>query len=288
MTTAHRPTFEPARGGTGRNEGDLSKLSQQYSSKDMPSHTKLKYRQKGQGHADEIRSKDLRRELEEKERVSRDSRERRGRESGWSASGAGSSSSSSKKARLEQLVHNTQDEDDSYDEVDDDLRRELEEKERVSRDSRERRGRESGWSASGAGSSSSSSKKARLEQLVHNTQDEDDSYDEVDDELDSDEDDTAELMAELARIKKERALEKAQRDALVAEEQERIRTENILHGNPLLNPEPADFKVKRRWDDDVVFKNCAKGLEERKKEPAFINDAIRSEFHRKFMEKYIK
>uniref|UniRef100_A0A915APQ9 Cwf15/Cwc15 cell cycle control protein n=3 Tax=Ascarididae TaxID=6250 RepID=A0A915APQ9_PARUN len=80
----------------------------------------------------------------------------------------------------------------------------------------------------------------------------------------------------------------AQRDAVIAEEQERIRTENILHGNPLLNPEPADFRVKRRWDDDVVFKNCAKGLDERKKEPSFINDAIRSEFHRKFMEKYIK
>ena len=40
--------------------------------------------------------------------------------------------------------------------------------------------------------------------------------------------------------------------------------ENILHGNPLLatGGETADdgFKVKRRWDDDVVFKNCAKGL----------------------------
>ena len=47
MTTAHRPTFDPARGGTGRNEGDLSKLSVQYSSKDMPSHTKLKYRSVG-------------------------------------------------------------------------------------------------------------------------------------------------------------------------------------------------------------------------------------------------
>lgn len=30
MTTAHRPTFDPARGGTGRNEGDLSKLSRRH------------------------------------------------------------------------------------------------------------------------------------------------------------------------------------------------------------------------------------------------------------------
>ena len=57
MTTAHRPTFEPARGGTGRNETDLSKLSQQYSSKDMPSHKTLKYRQPGQAHPDEIKHK---------------------------------------------------------------------------------------------------------------------------------------------------------------------------------------------------------------------------------------
>lgn len=57
MTTAHRPTFEPARGGTGKNEGDLAKLSQQYSSKDMPSHTKLKYRQPGQAHPDEVKAK---------------------------------------------------------------------------------------------------------------------------------------------------------------------------------------------------------------------------------------
>lgn len=44
MTTAARPTFDPARGGRGKGEGDLSALSKQYSSRDLPSHTKLKYR----------------------------------------------------------------------------------------------------------------------------------------------------------------------------------------------------------------------------------------------------
>ena len=43
-----------------------------------------------------------------------------------------------------------------------------------------------------------------------------------------------------------------------------------------------------RWDDDVVFKNCAKGVEEARKEKRFINDTLRSEFHKKFMEKYVK
>lgn len=45
--------------------------------------------------------------------------------------------------------------------------------------------------------------------------------------------------------------------------------------------------VNFRWDDDVVFKNCASG-DERKKDRTFINDSLRSEFHKKFMEKYIK
>uniref|UniRef100_A0A671KLT5 CWC15 spliceosome associated protein homolog n=1 Tax=Sinocyclocheilus anshuiensis TaxID=1608454 RepID=A0A671KLT5_9TELE len=43
MTTAARPTFEPARGGRGKGEGDLSALSKQYSSRDLPGHTKIKY-----------------------------------------------------------------------------------------------------------------------------------------------------------------------------------------------------------------------------------------------------
>jgi hypothetical protein len=46
MTTAARPTFEPARGGQGRGEKDLSAISRQYSSRDLPSHNKLKYRYK--------------------------------------------------------------------------------------------------------------------------------------------------------------------------------------------------------------------------------------------------
>ena len=44
MTTAARPTFDTARGGTGKGENDLSALSKQYSSRDLPSHTRLKYR----------------------------------------------------------------------------------------------------------------------------------------------------------------------------------------------------------------------------------------------------
>ena len=45
MTTAARPTWDTAKGGRGKGEGDLSALSKQYSSRDLPSHTKLKHRQ---------------------------------------------------------------------------------------------------------------------------------------------------------------------------------------------------------------------------------------------------
>ena len=44
MTTAARPTFDTARGGAQRGEGNLSALTKQYSAKDLPSHTKLKTR----------------------------------------------------------------------------------------------------------------------------------------------------------------------------------------------------------------------------------------------------
>ena len=54
-----------------RGESDLGKLSKQYSSKDMPSHTKLKYRQIGQNAPEEIRSRDLHRELHDRERSAR-------------------------------------------------------------------------------------------------------------------------------------------------------------------------------------------------------------------------
>lgn len=49
----------------------------------------------------------------------------------------------------------------------------------------------------------------------------------------------------------------------------------------------TEFKVKRRWDDDVVFKNCARGEVDHTKR-GFVNDTLRSEFHKKFMKKYIQ
>jgi protein CWC15 len=140
-------------------------------------------------------------------------------------------------------------------------------------------------------------KNTQQNRTINNEEEEEDD-DENDDEEDDDEDDTAELMAELARIKKERAAEAARIEQQKRIEEEKIRTENILKGNPLLNPSSkasaqpstSEFRVKRRWDDDVVFKNCAKSdsLTGEKRVAQFVNDSLRSDFHRRFMDKYIK
>merc|ERR1712029_1178249 len=105
-------------------------------------------------------------------------------------------------------------------------------------------------------------------------------------------DDTAILMAELNKIKAEKAKEEAEREVRQKDEDEQIRMENILSGNPLLKEKysdqgKSDMKIKKRWDDDVVFKNCSRA-EPDNKDQSFINDSLRNEFHRRFMSKYIK
>ncbi|XP_016948003.1 protein CWC15 homolog [Drosophila biarmipes] len=257
MTTAARPTFDPARGGSGRGEKDLSALSKQYSSRDLPGHTKLKYREAGQGTSEEIRNRDFRKELEEREREAR--------------SGPGATSSSGKA--LPSIV-----------------RKAIE--------------------ANNAGGGAVAAKRAKPDVLQQQQQlqqqqaanldaDEPLDNDSSDSDSDSDDDDAA-LLAELQKIKQERLQETARRESEKKQEDERIRMENILSGNPLINYEPGtaasaagrasglggDLKIKRRWDDDVVFKNCARSAPEKKTH--FVNDALRSDFHKKFMDKYIK
>ncbi|XP_034251929.1 protein CWC15 homolog [Thrips palmi] len=222
MTTAARPTFDTARGGSGRGEKDLSALSKQYSSRDLPGHTKLKYREHGQGTSEELRVRDFRKELEEREREKE------------------------------------------------------KEKDKTRRPAIEQR---------------DATKRPRLDQAPAASLDADDPLESEDSSDDDSDDDTAALLAELNRIKKERASDQARKEVEKRQEEERIRMENVLSGNPLLNysaqASKGDLKVKRRWDDDVVFKNCARSEPDKKKEQ-FINDSLRSDFHRKFMEKYVK
>jgi protein CWC15 len=113
-----------------------------------------------------------------------------------------------------------------------------------------------------------------------------------DDEDSSDDDDDEELLKELAKIKRERQLEQMRKEQEEKAVRDVQRTEEALTSNPLMQPEFSDttsessFALKRKWNDDVIFKNQAK--DEPKTKKRFINDTIRNDFHRKFLDKYMK
>ena len=116
-----------------------------------------------------------------------------------------------------------------------------------------------------------------------NDSDDDGWSNDSDDEEDSDDedDDEAALYAELAKIRTER---EAQQEVQQQEED----NEAALQGNPLLLPlaVATTGRLKRRWNDDVVFRNQAKGEPQAQKR--FINDTVRNDFHKRFMNKFIK
>jgi protein CWC15 len=107
-----------------------------------------------------------------------------------------------------------------------------------------------------------------------------------DDSDESDEDDEAALQAELEKIRAEReaAKRKEEEEANVMKEKEL--EEEAMVGNPLLGIETKSSKLKRKWNDDVVFRNQARGEPEVQKR--FINDTIRNDFHKRFLNKFIR
>ncbi|GMN44124.1 hypothetical protein TIFTF001_013320 [Ficus carica] len=254
MTTAARPTWAPAKGGNEQGGTRIFGPSQKYSSRDLASHTTLKSssmssvlaygvlfctfnslyycvvddRKEGQDTQDDVQKRNLREELDERERrhfsskdKSFDDRDRR--------KGSHLLLEGSKRDTEDRIIPRSVDADDSDVDVKSD--------------------------------------------------------DESDDDDDDDEDDTEALMAELEQIRKERAEEKLRKEREEREEELKAKEAELLRGNPLLN-NPTSFNVKRRWDDDVVFKNQARG--ETKTPKRFINDTIRNDFHRKFLHKYMK
>lgn len=67
MTTAHRPTWAPAKGSEEQGGARYFGASKQYSARDIASHTTLKERQPGQGNVRDLEQRDLKAELEGKE-----------------------------------------------------------------------------------------------------------------------------------------------------------------------------------------------------------------------------
>jgi len=254
MSTAHRPTWDPAQAK------DVKGGSRQFSARDMAAHTKLKFRQPGQTSVAEVSKLDLRAELlaaEEEARAKK--RKAEGKpplavENGSATEGRDEETNKRRKLLQEALEMDKDDDDDDASE----------------------KGEKEG---------------------------EDNDDDEEDDEEDEEEDDTAELLRELEKIKRERAEEKERQEREQSASANAAREAEIATANPLLNlaaalgqnpngvntTVPGTFAVKRRWDDDLIFKNQA--MNSRNKEKAsgqFVNDLLRTEFHKKFMAKFIK
>jgi len=102
-------------------------------------------------------------------------------------------------------------------------------------------------------------------------------------EEDDEDEDTEELMRELAKIKKEREEEEEKKKLEKKLEDERSRRDEVMKGNPLVHS--GDVSLKRSWEDDTVFKNQARTAPKQKLR--YINDAVRSDFHKKFLNKYV-
>ncbi|KAJ0045963.1 hypothetical protein Pint_03751 [Pistacia integerrima] len=231
MTTAARPTWAPAKGGNEQGGTRIFGPSQKYSSRDLAAHTNLKPRKEGQDTQNELQKRNLRDELEERERRHFSSKDKSYIDDRDRRKSSHLLLEGSKRDNEDRVIPRNVDADDSDVEVKSD----------------------------------------------------DESDDDDDD--DDDEDDTEALLAELEQIKKERAEEKLRKEKQQWEEEAKVKEAELLRGNPLLN-NPTSFNVKRRWDDDVVFKNQARG--ETKTPKRFINDTIRNDFHWKFLQKYMK
>lgn len=268
MTTAHRPTWKAAVGKTG--EGGYNTISTQSSALDMAAHTKMKQRTGHQiiGDRRAILKASLLK-LEDSEAKLRKSR------------------NVVEKRRIDPLIEEegrmkllkqTAEED-----VD-------EERIRAKYDDKDEEGgtketeNEEGWSD--------------LEEndgRVGDNNDEsdlDDSDSDLDDDSDDDEDEEAALQAELAKIRAEREAVKARERAEEEAEEQAKMEEAALMGNPLLGGssgiEVSTGRIKRRWNDDVVFRNQARGQPNENVEKRFINDTIRNDFHKRFLNKFIR
>ncbi|KAI5987684.1 Pre-mRNA-splicing factor Cwf15/Cwc15 [Pisolithus albus] len=264
MSTAHRPTWDPAQAK------DVKGGSRQYSVRDMAAHTKLKFRQPGQTSVGEVSRRDLRAELIAAEEEARNrKRKAEGKPplsavtdgNGGGGQGGEDEEANKRRKMLQEALELDKDEDDE-EEGDDDNK-----------------------------SDNGASKKANGDDAMEESEE---------DESEEEDDDTDELLRELEKIKRERAEEKARQEREESAAKAAVREAEIATSNPLLNlaaalgqspgvntTVPGTFSVKRRWDDDLIFKNQAMN-QKRDSSGQFVNDLLRTEFHKKFMSKFIK
>jgi protein CWC15 len=263
MTTAHRPTWKAAVGRADRGEGGVGfggrGISTKTSALDAPAHTKLKFRP---GHE----SQQHRQSEEEKEALKRKLLELEEIES--------------TKAGISKLVRYG-----ARPAVDEALEERA--KQRLLKQTAEvdERALREKYDDSDAGGGADGSDDSDLD-----ASDEDDTDLDGNDDSDDDdsEDDEEALQAELAKIRAEREASKRKEEEAVSAREQALEEESALVGNPLLlDPESSSgARGKRRWNEDVVFRNQARNEPAPKKR--FINDTVRNDFHRRFLNKFIR
>lgn len=254
MSTTHRPTFTAAKGRESN-----AHLSQQRSVLSIPQHTKLKLRRPALSSAEGVAAthaagtrRDLKRELEHAE---------------WSAKNKKRINDGLPPLALPHSSPTVQDEQRTS-AIEQAIQLELD--------------RSSASEESHAHSSSES---------------DDESSDSP-----SASDEQHALLLELQKIKSERAAQHAALRRQADASASISRDHELAHANPLLNLHHAldasastptsdtspHFTIHNRWDHDVIFKNQATTSTNAHSAPSFINDLTRSDFHKKFMNRYIK
>jgi protein CWC15 len=272
MTTAHRPTYNSTKGGSLQGGNKLYNPSLQYSSKDLPGFTNLKRRQVGQGTKGDLKKKDFKADLLKREMKSKNDDKGEG--------------------NMNELG---EDSSNINADITSDLFEEPQKKRRL----------DSSESEIKSQSQPQEAKPKEEEKTDNNNvfeQDKDISFDEDDDENhkekdqdinkenknedeDDDEDSEEELMREYEKIKKMREEEEKKKEQEMNEKLKAQTQDQILMGNPLLN-QASDYSLKKKWFEDTVFKNQTKNEPKTKKR--FVNDTVRSDFHRKFLNKTIQ
>ena len=108
-------------------------------------------------------------------------------------------------------------------------------------------------------------------------------YDPLDNDTDDSASETEELLHELAKIKKEKEekLEKNKRQ----DDTEFFKTSNPLVQVADMNTR-ADFKPKRNWRETTSFRTRDHLVKPSDK--GYTNDTLNSDFHKKFLDKYVK
>ncbi|KAI0263319.1 Pre-mRNA-splicing factor Cwf15/Cwc15 [Russula aff. rugulosa BPL654] len=273
MSTAHRPTWDPAQAR------EVKGGSRQYSVRDMAAHTKLKFRQPGQTSVSEVKKTNLRAELLAAEA---EARAKKRKAAGLPVEDESSAvpvaliedEETKKRERLQEALEMDKDADSDEDN---------------DADADGPKGGEANGDHTKSGENGNGGGDVDM----------DEDGDEDNDDDDDEEDETAELFRELEKIKRERAAEKERVEQAEAAVTEAEREAQIATANPLLNlaaalgnapgintTAPGTFAVKRRWDDDLIFKNQA--AKDNSRNGQFVNDLLRTEFHKKFMSRFIK